>query len=248
MISIGNFFFKYRNFLFPVFSLTIFIQSPPLFSTSLFGQTAYTIPVVIGLMIAMLGQAVRAATIGLKYIVRGGKNKKVYAEDLVTEGIFNHCRNPLYVGNILMLTGVGLISNSLYFAVLVVPFFCFIYQAIVLAEENYLRTKFGPQYVAYCSRVNRWVPRLKGILDTLSSMEFNWQRYIVNEYNTIYLLLLSIFIVLVSFYQPLKILERTDKLFTTGIVFFSLSALYLFIRYLKKSGKITVKKSILKRN
>ena len=77
-------------------------------------------------------------TIGLAYIIRGGKNKKVYAEDLVTTGIFAHCRNPLYVGNILMLAGVGILSNSLLYVVIMIPFFLFVYQAIVLAEENFL--------------------------------------------------------------------------------------------------------------
>lgn len=241
MITIGNFFFKYRNLLFPIFALTIFIPSPPLFSKSIFGENAYLIALSLGLTIAFSGQFIRAVTIGLKYIVRGGKNKKVYAQDLITEGIFNHCRNPLYVGNILMLTGVGLLSNSLYFILFAVPFFSFIYQAIVLAEEDYLRRKFGSGYDAYCLRVNRWVPRLNGTLDTLSSMEFNWRRYIVNEYNTIYLLLLSIFMVVFAFYEPMKSLERGEKLFAAGIVFISLSALYLFVRYLKKSGKIIVK-------
>lgn len=244
MITIGNFFFKFRNLLFPVFALTIFIPSPPLFSKSIFGENAYSIAVSLGLTIAFSGQLIRAVTIGLKYIVRGGKNKKVYAQDLVTEGIFNHCRNPLYVGNILMLTGVGLLSNSLYFILFAVPFFCFIYQAIVLAEENYLQNKFGDQYRAYRSRVNRWIPNLTGLSVTFRSMEFNWRRYLVNEYNTIYLLLLSIFIVLMVHYPPLEKLDKTDKLFVTAIVFTICSTLYLFIRYLKKSGKLIVKTSI----
>lgn len=241
MITIGNFFFKYRNLLFPIFALTIFIPSPPLFGKSIFGENAYLIAVSLGLAIAFSGQLIRAVTIGLKYIVRGGKNKKVYAQDLVTEGIFNHCRNPLYVGNILMLTGVGLLSNSLYFILFVVPLFCFIYQAIVLAEENYLQNKFGDQYRAYRLRVNRWIPNLKGLSVTFRSMEFNWRRYLLNEYNTIYLLLLSIFIVLMVHYPPLEKLDKTDKLFVIAIVFTICSALYLFIRYLKKSGKLIVK-------
>jgi protein-S-isoprenylcysteine O-methyltransferase Ste14 len=112
MIAIGNFFFKYRNLLFPVIILlVIFIPSPPVFTEKVFGPTYYWIPVIAGIAIALFGQLIRAVTIGLKYMVRGGKNKEVYAEDLVTEGIFNHCRNPLYVGNILMLMGAGLISN-----------------------------------------------------------------------------------------------------------------------------------------
>ena len=37
MIKIGNFFFKYRNWLFIILYLLLFIPSPPLFSEQYFG-------------------------------------------------------------------------------------------------------------------------------------------------------------------------------------------------------------------
>src|SRR5213075_525249 len=115
MVSIGNFFFKYRNWIFIIFYAALFIPSWPLFSKESFGDLYYLWPVIIGLLVTCTGQAIRGATIGLAYIVRGGKEGKPYAEGLVTEGIFNHCRNPLYVGNILMLLGVGILANSLLY-------------------------------------------------------------------------------------------------------------------------------------
>lgn len=238
MIAIGNFFFKYRNLIFPIFGLLIFIPSPPLFSESVFGPDFYAIPMISGLFIAITGQVIRALTVGLKYIVRGGKNKKVYAEDLVTEGLFHHCRNPLYVGNILMLAGVGLISNSLIFLIIMVPLFCFIYQAIVLAEENYLRGKFGPGYEEYTRNVNRWVPTLQGFPDTISSMKFNWRRYIINEYNTVYLLVVSILIVLVTHPPKLMNLHANEKMTIFGISFLLVSIMYLIVRWMKKSKRL----------
>ena len=157
MVSIGNFFFKYRNWIFILFYAALFIPSWPLFSKEAFGEFYYLWPVIIGLVVTITGQAIRGATIGLAYIVRGGKEGKPYAEGLVTEGIFNHCRNPLYVGNILMLLGVGILANSLLYVAVMMPVFLFIYQAIVLAEENFLRNKFGPGYDEYCKKVNRWI-------------------------------------------------------------------------------------------
>ena len=143
MVAIGNFFFKYRNWIFILFYAALFIPSWPLFSRERFGEYYYYWPIIIGLLITCLGQLIRGLTIGLAYIVRGGKEGKPYVEGLVTEGIFNHCRNPLYVGNILMLLGVGILANSLVYVAIVIPVFLFIYQAIVLAEENFLRGKFG---------------------------------------------------------------------------------------------------------
>jgi protein-S-isoprenylcysteine O-methyltransferase Ste14 len=238
MIAIGNFFFKYRNLLFPIFALSIFIPSPELFTSDVFGPHYYSIPMIIGLLVAGGGQVIRAATIGLKYIVRGGKDKKVYADGLVVEGMFRHCRNPLYVGNVMMLAGVGIMSNSLYFILIGIPFFIFLYQAIIRAEENYLSHKFGGEYTAYCSTVNRWIPNLKGISQTFDSMQFNWSRYVIKEYNTVYLLLLSIYIILITHHPKIVAWQDNDKITISAIFFVTLSLIYLFVRYLKKSHKL----------
>ena len=192
MIAIGNFFFKYRNWIFILFYAALFVPSLPLFSAAECGARYYWWPVVLGLLITCTGQGIRGLTIGLAYIVRGGKEGKPYAEGLVTEGIFRHCRNPLYVGNILMLLGVGILANSVFYVALMMPLFLFIYQAIVLAEEDFLRKKFGAGFDNYCRDVNRWWPSLRGIGSTLRSMEFNWKRWILKEHTTQIIWLLRI--------------------------------------------------------
>src|SRR4051812_34873539 len=113
MIEIGNFFFKYRNGLFIILYILLFVPSLSLFTPERNGDKYYLYPIIIGLVITVTGQIIRCVTIALAYIIRGGRDRKIYAEDLVTKGIFAHCRNPLYVGNILMLSGVGVLSNSL---------------------------------------------------------------------------------------------------------------------------------------
>jgi protein-S-isoprenylcysteine O-methyltransferase Ste14 len=99
MVQIGNFFFKHRNWLFIFFYGALFIPSWPIISKEQCGENYLWWPIIIGLIITVSGQLIRGLTIGLAYIVRGGKEGKPYAEGLVTDGIFNHCRNPLYVGN-----------------------------------------------------------------------------------------------------------------------------------------------------
>ena len=100
MVKLGNLLFHNRNWLFPLFYLVLFIPSPEVFNDPVTAM-------LIGFGIALIGQLIRIITIGLVYIVRGGRNRRVYADDLVTTGIFSHCRNPLYVGNILILVGLG---------------------------------------------------------------------------------------------------------------------------------------------
>jgi protein-S-isoprenylcysteine O-methyltransferase Ste14 len=232
MIQIGNFFFKYRNLLFILLYGLLFLPSPELFTEEVFHADYKTWPLVIGLFITVLGQAIRGATIGLAYIVRGGKDKKVYAEHLVSTGIFSHCRNPLYVGNILMLLGVGILANSLIYVAIIMPLFLFIYQAIVLAEEHFLRGKFGADFDAYCAKVNRWIPSLKGIGATFSSMEFNWKRWVLKEYTTQFIWLAGIALLIIRLY-------RIEDVMTNSVYSIVILAIgYAIVRYLKKSGKM----------
>ena len=238
MVTLGNFFFKYRNFLFIFLYLLLFIPSPELFSPAPFGVSYWIIPLVVGLVITISGQLVRGATIGLAYIIRGGKDRRIYAEELVTRGIFNHCRNPLYVGNILMLFGVGVLSNSLLYVVVVMPLFILIYHSIVLAEENFLQQKFGEKFKAYCERVNRWVPSFSGIRRTFGSMEFKGKRWLLKEYNTQYVWLTGITLILLFKYPQLTHNNQTTRNILLAIILPILLLLYLSVRYLKKSGRL----------
>jgi len=236
MVQIGNFFFKYRNFLFIFLYLALFIPSAPVFSEADFGPDYYRYPLIIGLVVTVLGQLIRGATIALAYIVRGGKDKKVYANTLVTEGIFAHCRNPLYVGNILMLVGVGILVNSLLYMLVFIPLFLFIYQAIVLAEEHFLRNKFGSDFDAYTKQVHRWLINPIGLGKTISGMHFSWRRWLMREYNTQVVWMLCIVVILVFKYTHWEWDEATRNTWFM-IAVLVLACYYGAIRYLKKSGR-----------
>jgi protein-S-isoprenylcysteine O-methyltransferase Ste14 len=103
--KIGNFLFKYRTIVFPLFLPLALLPSPTLFDRPV-------IAAAIGFALAALGEAVRVSTIGMQYIVRGGRDRRVYAKDLVTGGFYAHTRNPMYVGNVLILVGLAVASNS----------------------------------------------------------------------------------------------------------------------------------------
>jgi protein-S-isoprenylcysteine O-methyltransferase Ste14 len=246
MVEIGNFFFKYRNWIFILFYAALFIPSWQLFPEQKLGSRYYIWPITLGLIITCLGQLIRGLTIGLAYIIRGGREGKPYAEGLVTEGIFNHCRNPLYVGNILMLLGVGILANSLLYVAVVIPIFLFIYQAIVLAEENFLRGKFGSGFDAYCRKVNRWVPDLRGIGKTFKGMEFNWRRWILKEHTTQFIWLVGITLILLLNYPELTGYDETRRNTILIIVLSILVLLYGLLRYLKKNGRFTEQPAELK--
>jgi len=233
MVKFGNLLFHNRNWLFPLFYIILFIPSPEVFTNPVTAM-------VIGFSITLLGQIIRIITIGLVYIVRGGRNRTVYADNLVTTGIFSHCRNPLYVGNILILAGLGVASNSIIFIAIATPLFIFFYQAIVRAEENFLRNKFGHEFTDYCSRVNRWVPNLSGIGQTIASMEFKWKRVIIREYNSTYIWMTgAVLIVMKHFYVHDDKFNFQENITVFIAILIVLLLLYFIARYLKKSKIIS---------
>jgi len=183
MIAYGNFLFRHRNWVFPLVMLVLFIGFRP---SPWGGSAASDLWLdLAGIAIVIAGIVVRGAVVGLAYIKRGGLQKRVYAADLVTGGMFAHCRNPLYVGNMLMLLGFLVIHNNPWVYALGAVFFLTAYHAIVAAEEKFLADKFGDAFAAYCRDVPRWTIRLSGLGDTFSSMTFNWRRVVVKDYSTV---------------------------------------------------------------
>lgn len=177
MVAIGDFLFRYRNALFPLACLLLLLPGPALFDDSMWAA-------VIGAVVAAVGQLVRALTIGLRYIVRGGRGGRVYADDLVTEGVYSLCRNPMYVGNVLLVAGLAIASNSLATLLSAMPLVMFAYAAIVAAEERYLHGRFGAAFDAYCRDVPRWLPHLPAARKAFAAATFHWRRVIVKEYGT----------------------------------------------------------------
>ncbi|HVT84833.1 MAG TPA: isoprenylcysteine carboxylmethyltransferase family protein [Chitinophagaceae bacterium] len=237
MVKIGNFFFKYRNWIFITFYAVLFVPSCPLFSPQKMGPNYYVWPVTLGLIITVFGQLIRGITIGFVYIVRGGKDGKPHAEGLITEGIFNHCRNPLYIGNILMLLGIGILDNSLIYVAIMIPVFLFVYQSIVLAEENFLRGKFRVAYDAYCKKVRRWVPNLSGIEKTFGSMQFKWKRWVLVEHTTQFIWLAGIVLILLLRYPELTHHDTRLRNILLITILSGLLLIYILIRILKKTGR-----------
>jgi protein-S-isoprenylcysteine O-methyltransferase Ste14 len=182
LVRYGNFLFKYRDAVFPAVLLALFLLSRPLWPRG--DARLDDLLDAAGVGVALIGQGLRAAVVGYAYIIRGGKNRQVYAEELVTRGFFNHGRNPLYVGNALILLGLLVVWNAPLVYLVGVPFFALGYVAIVAAEEAFLRRKFGAEYDAYAARVPRWGLRLAGLRRSLEGMSYNWSRVVVKEYGS----------------------------------------------------------------
>jgi protein-S-isoprenylcysteine O-methyltransferase Ste14 len=219
LVKFGNFIFHYRNFLFPLFYAALFIPSAALFSQI---ETA----VILGSVIIALGILTRCITIGLVYIIRGGAKRQIYAENLVTGGIYQVCRNPMYLGNILLLLGFGIFANSLLFLAVFFPLFFLFYLAIIKAEENFLSHKFGEEFVQFCQQTNAILPNLKRIGAAFKGHEFKFKRVIAKEYNSLFIYSMGILALL--FYHKLAGLQPILTVFACLLV------VYLVTKWGKK--------------
>jgi len=105
---------------------------------------------------------------------------------LITQGPFSFVRNPLYVGNMLMYFGVGLMSNTPILATSALLFFFFQYSLIVSLEEEYLVRTFAGEYVKYTKAVPRFIPTLSRYQggNTLQP-ELDWKRGVTSEKRTL---------------------------------------------------------------
>jgi protein-S-isoprenylcysteine O-methyltransferase Ste14 len=142
--------FKYRSYT-PIPFLVIMIayaQPSPL-------------SLVVGFAVIFLGEMIRFWGVS----IAGAETRTtgtVGGTYLITNGPFSYVRNPLYLGNMLVYCGVGVMSMALFpwLLLLALVWFYVQYYLIVTREEVYLAERFGNEFTAYRQEVRRFLPRL----------------------------------------------------------------------------------------
>ncbi len=150
MSKFANKIFKYRSYT-PI----------PFLLVMLIFQKATLESLIIGFVIALIGEGWRLWGVS----VAGSETRttgRVGGSFLVVTGAFGYVRNPLYLGNILLYLGIGIMSMALfpYLQIVALIFFYWQYHVIISEEEEYLKKTFGEKYEDYKSNVPRLIPRL----------------------------------------------------------------------------------------
>src|SRR3954467_7646523 len=112
---------------------------------------------IAGAVLIALGEWVRLAGVAAAGTVTRRRSRDV--QRLVTYGIFQLVRNPLYVGNFLIWMGFVVISGVLWFLPVAIVLFAIEYTLIVAYEEGVLESIFGREYLDYKQIAPRWIPR-----------------------------------------------------------------------------------------
>lgn len=79
------------------------------------------------------------------------------ATTLVTSGVFQISRHPMYLGFVLILLGAAVLLGSLL-PFLVIPIFAILIDSVFIqAEERMLAERFGQTWLAYKAGTRRWL-------------------------------------------------------------------------------------------
>ena len=104
---------------------------------------------------------------------------------LVVTGPFAIVRNPLYVGNLLIWSGMACWAGALWAVPLCWLIFVPYYVLISLWEEQLLETRLGEPYRAYQRRVHAWLPRVPTSADVFAPASHTWRDTLFSERGTL---------------------------------------------------------------
>ena len=111
----------------------------------------------IGAALIALGISVTLS--GSTEFSRIGTNIQTFKEPelMVTEGIFRHTRNPMYLGMCVTLLGFAVFLGSVTPFGIALGFFTINAAWYVPFEEARMRAHFDEEYEHYCQRTRRWI-------------------------------------------------------------------------------------------
>ena len=82
-------------------------------------------------------------------------------QKLITTGLYSQIRNPMLLGWIIMLFGVGILLNSISLILIFTPLFILLnILYLKTIEEKEMEKKFSEEYLEYKKGVPMFIPRL----------------------------------------------------------------------------------------
>ena len=190
-LKIGKYLFKYRSFSPTLVIFAVLLLSRP----QSFFNGKYLI--YLGFMTSFAGEFIRIITVGFTEKKSSGRGRVIKASALNTDGLYSFTRNPLYLGNLFITLGLTIIYNSFLCYLIVIGFWGFQYWYIILAEEDFLKKKFGQIFMDYLTKVPRLFPKFHKIFTLFSKdsslrnifpkdKKFNWRYILEREYNSFF--------------------------------------------------------------
>jgi protein-S-isoprenylcysteine O-methyltransferase Ste14 len=113
----------------------------------------------LGKTLVLLGLLLMAAAVAQMALARTTVIPRRDPSALVTGGVFAWSRNPIYLGDALILLGAILWLDAILALPLVASFVWLIQTRFIRDEEARLTLAFGPEFDLWAARTRRWVGR-----------------------------------------------------------------------------------------
>ena len=232
----GAFLFRGRSYLpLLVTPLVVAALLSPQYSHPLFTGFSGCVWKALCILISLAGFAVRCLVAGYVPLGTSGRNtERQVAESLNTKGLYSFVRNPLYLGNFLIILGLILFSQVWWFALVCIAIFWIFYERIIFTEEEFLRQKFGATFVEWSLKTPVFIPKFSGWQKP--ELPYAWKTVLKREHSTQF-----------GMISALTLLGIAADLFTTPDhkiaifwwIFLGASlVIYLVLRFLKKKTTV----------
>lgn len=139
-----------------VLAMILIVLGKPLFPALSF---AFAEQQLLGVALALIGAAI--AVVSVQRFRKIGTtiqpNKLDEAKHLVSDGIYNYSRNPMYLGMAILIASAGFFYGSLLSVPALIIFVLVIDRFQIDPEEVALEKLFGQEYLDFKARTRRWI-------------------------------------------------------------------------------------------
>lgn len=195
---------------------------------------------ILSFLVSLLGIFIRVFTVG--YVPRNtsGRNTADQRADFLNvTGMYSITRNPLYLGNFIIILGV-LFWAKVWFLLVIVSLVFFIYmERIILAEEAYLQRQFGKRYDNWNDKTPVLFPNFS--LWQKPKLPFSWKTVLKREYPGL-LAVSTVFITLQFVFDVVADRETLDEWIAHDwpavIAYVAILIFCLAVRFLKRHTSV----------
>jgi len=232
----GAFLFRGRSFL-PLLAAPLVVAAllDPSYSHPFFSGFSGSLWKTICILISLTGFLVRCLVAGFVPLGTSGRNtERQVAESLNITGLYSVVRNPLYLGNFLIILGLLLFIQVWWFALAGIAIFWIFYERIIFTEEEFLRQKFGATFVDWSMKTPVFIPNFKHW--EKPALPFEWKIVLRREHSTQFGMISALAVLGIA----ADLFTKPDhRIATFWWIFWGISlAIYLIFRFLKKKTKL----------
>jgi len=188
----GSWLFRYRSYLplaiLPIFFICLASSSYLDHSHEIneFWQAAC-------MVVSFFGLGLRMIVVGRAPLGTSGRNTREQAANtLTTTGMYSVVRHPLYLANYIIIIGFVMEFHVWWLVLLITCMYALYYERIMLAEEAFLRTRFGEVFEQWAAVTPAFIPRFRGWKS--SAIPFCWRTVLQREYNAFFLIIAVFFL------------------------------------------------------